>query len=147
MGFYLPASRILNAHFAGQILRGEKLLLKKEAVKKIGAMYSYKDCSKQVLYANFPDQHQLLQYLPCDFLFQPLIGHIFTMCTNKLINTLVPHWVDNAFRECIKKRNEVGMTDVPIIELSEDFKPLLESQLYKMTRSMFTTRSRVNRYD
>ena len=67
------------------------------------------------------------------------------MWVNKIMNTLQRGWIDERFKDCIKKRNETGLNDVPVIELTDEFKPLFESDLYRMTRSMFTTRLRANR--
>lgn len=64
MGYYVPDARIFNSLFASQVLRGEKLLLKKDNVKNVGSLYNYKDCSKQALYTTFPNRATLQQYLP-----------------------------------------------------------------------------------
>ena len=58
------------------------------------------------------------------------------------MNTIISGWVEDKFQEAIKRRVEGRVNNKPKIDVVAEFVPLFNSQLFPITRSMFTSRLR-----
>lgn len=58
------------------------------------------------------------------------------------MNSLRPDWVKQKFKDAVINRSHGNMRGQPTIRTTEAFSSLFESQLYSVSRSMFTSRMR-----
>lgn len=58
------------------------------------------------------------------------------------MNTIVLGWIDNQFRIAIENRNSGRVRSQPVMNLTQEFLVITESQLFPLGRSVFTSRLR-----
>ncbi len=60
------------------------------------------------------------------------------------MNTLRANWVKDQFKQAVIARSSGNLVGQPRIQAIPEFAGIFDSELYLLSRSMFTTRMRMN---